>query len=262
THSNLTITEWQNISNGMSIIGTYCGTLLRNKVRYVRHGFGVGYSGLNYPANSGSQLLDSNDLREFSGDSARMNSSDLIIRNNKFIDGYASVADGDPNHDDGIQGFKLDGGFYQNILIEGNYILDRTSSTRLFLTDYQGISIFDGLFKDVTIRKNILLVGAWHGISMYGVDGAVIENNTVLTTSGKSLWIGAFNSKQGVPPKNIVVKNNIATKIDNKLYTVDQNNYSVTNPQNHFVKFDVTNGQYDLHLKPSSPLYGKGAGAL
>jgi hypothetical protein len=263
TSANLTATEWLNLSNGVSIAETYCGAILRTKVRYVRFGIIPGLSGLDYPMNSAKQLMEENDIQFLSADAFRMNGSDMIFRNNRVIDGYVDAATGDTNHDDMVQGFKLDGGYYANILVEGNFFLDRSTSSRALPSEFQGVGIFDGLFKNVTVRKNIIISGAYHGIMLSGVEGALIENNTLVSTSGKTLWIGTANSKTGVAPVNVVVRNNIAVKYSGAaLFSVDTNNYTVTNPGNEFVEFDLVNGRFDLNLKSTSSLYGKGAGAL
>ncbi len=257
-----TIQEWMGLSNGIDISNSHCASVLRNKLAWVRFGFTMSFAGLDYPANSARELVQDNQLDGFSGDGARMNASDLTIRGNAFRDGYASIADGDANHDDMIQGFKLDGGWFQNIVIEDNFLADRTSPNRKFVSEYQGIGIFDGVFKNLTIRRNVLLTGAYHGMGLYGVTDTTVENNTVISTSTKSLWIQVFVGKKGEQPSNVTVKNNLATKLFSTNVAVYANDYEVPNPAADFVQFDVANGAYDMHLKPTSAFFGKGAGAL
>jgi len=257
-----TVAEWLGLSNGISIDGVRCGSVLSNNLMFVRHGFAPGMKGTTPPANSAKQLIKGNELYAFSGDGSRMNASDLMIIGNTFKDGYVGTSNGDSNHDDMVQGFKLDGGWYENILIEGNTFIDNASSGKKFPTEYQGIGIFDGVFKKVTVRKNVILTGAYHGISLNGVTDGLVENNTLISTSSKSLWIASSFGKKGEPVVNMVVKNNLATKLTTKNWTVNANNFVVTNPSNEFVKFDKVNGLFDMHLKTTSQFSGKGAGAL
>ena len=77
-----------------------------------------------------------------------------------MIDGYVSGSAGDGNHDDFIQGFAQKGAVFENILIEENFLLDRSSNTRALLSDYQGIAIFDCLFRNVTIGRSRWSFGA------------------------------------------------------------------------------------------------------
>lgn len=263
TTNNLTATQWMSLSSGIDVSDTKCASVLRNTLQNVRMAFGIGYSGSAYPANSCKILVQDNDVKNLSGDGMRMNCSDLIIRRNRIVDGYVSGADGDGNHDDFIQGFALNGTIYENILVEENYFQDRTSQTRPYISDYQGISDFDGVFRNVTVRKNIVIAGAYHGISLGSVDTALIEYNTVISSSNKGLWIRVGANKSGVPAINNVVRNNLATRFTNtQAMAQNINNFAVSNPQQNFISFDFVNDQFDLHLKPSSPLYNKGAGAL
>lgn len=257
-----TAADWMALSSGISFDGSRCVSVLNNKIQYVRHGLAPGKQGLDPATNSAKQLIKGNVITDFSGDGARMNGSDLMFIGNTFKDGHVGQANGDGNHDDMIQGFKLDGGWYENILVEGNTFIDNASANKVFPTEYQGVCIFDGVFKKITVRKNILLVGAYHGISLNGVTDGLIENNTVISTSSKGLWIRSGAGKKGEPVVNMVVKNNLATKLVSNNWTVNTNNFAVANPANEFVQFDKVNGVFDMHLKQTSQFFGKGAGAF
>lgn len=259
---SLTVAEWMALGDAVYVRDGLCNSIYRNQVRNVRFGFVMNTTKTTYPANSMKGLVEENEMQGFSADASRGIGSDLIFRKNKFVDGYASMAEGDANHDDMFQGFALNGAVFENLVVEDNYMLDRSSSGRAHVSDYQGISIFDGLYKNVVVRRNIVLTGAYHGISMYGLDNVLIENNTVATTSGKSLWIGIFNSKTGVVPVNNIVRNNLARQFTGMNLAVNTNNIAIANPSASYVSFDLVNGVFDLHLKSSDPAYGLGTGAL
>lgn len=259
---SLTAAQWMGLANAAFVRDGSCTSLYKNVIRNVRFGISFYTTITTYPNNSLKGLADGNDLRGFSGDASRGIASDLIFRNNSFVDGYVSDADGDGNHDDMFQGFALGGCVFENLLIEDNFMLDRSSASRTLVSEYQGISIFDGLYKNVVVRRNIVLSGAYHGISMYGTDGLLVENNTVLNTGNKTLWIGAFISKGGVAPINNVIRNNLADKFSNVNLSSSTNNFVIAAPVSSFVLFDLASGTFDLHLKPTDPAYGKAAGAL
>ena len=258
TNLSMTDAEWKALASGIDVGETTCASVLRNKLTLVRHGFGINSNIATYPANSCKILIQENELQHFSADGARMNCSDLIFRKNKFLDGWldASV---DGNHDDMIQGFALNGKVFENILVEENTFIDRYSAQNTKPGNYQGVSIFDGLFKNVTVRKNVVSGGAYHGISLYGTDTGLIENNTVISSTGlKTYWISTPASKNGGASKNITVRNNLANRLTvSPAWVVNANNFVVSQPAQEFVLWPT-----DYHLKTSSQFYGKGAGAL
>ena len=60
-----------------------------------------------------------------------------------------------------------------------------------------------------------MIVTAWHGIALYGVDHATVVNNTVLPSWPEKYmtWITVHPSKDGRPSSEAVVRNNIAGQI-------------------------------------------------
>ena len=266
TTNNLTIAEWKSLSSGIWSRTGNCVSLINNNITNVRHGINITTDISQPPANNSFVLAEGNTIKNLSADGFRMNASKVIIRNNKILDGYVSGADGDGNHDDFIQGFALNGSVFQDILVEGNYFIENTSPlTKPFPSTYQGISIFDGIFKNVTVRKNIVLSGAYHGISLNGVQTGLIEKNTIInTTDGRGLWIQAGCSKNGACATNMTIKYNLAPKFKSMSGSTLSNNYVVdkSTASQHFNLFDYNNGSYDFSLKPSSAFYATGAGAL
>lgn len=261
--STLTATQWMALGTAVYVRDGLCNSIYRNQIRTVRFGITMTTAKTTYPNNSMKGLVEENDLRGFSADASRGIGSDLAFLNNTFIDGYVSAAAGDANHDDMFQGYALNGAIFENLHIEGNYMLDRSSSSRNLASDYQGISIFDGLYRNVIVRRNIVISGAYHGISMYGLESVLIEYNTVASTSGKTFWIGLFNSKTGVAPVNNIVQNNLAHQFTGMaMATTANNNIVITNPSVNYVGYDLMNGVFDMHLRTTSPAFGRGAGAL
>lgn len=259
--SELTAKEWLALPNGISASGGHCLSFSGNTISNIRLGVNFFTDVATYPDNGMQALFINNKILGFSGDASHGIASDLTFKNNKFIDGYLSEADGDLNHDDMFQGFALNGAVFQNLVIEGNLMEDRTSQTRKFLSDYQGISIFDGLYKNVVVKNNTVIVGAYHGISMFGVNGLKITNNTVVSSYNgtQDLWIGLFPSKSGLNPVSNTVSSNLAPKFMGTDLGTFTNNWNIL--PSDFVSFGF-NSPLDMHLKTTSSAYGKGAGAL
>lgn len=257
----LTVAEWMSLGNAVLNRNGLCNAFNENIVRNVRFGFTM-YSDSVNPINA---MVSGNDLKGFSADASRAVASNVTYRNNVFADGYASMADGDSNHDDFFQGFvKVGLASQSNILVENNIMLDRTAGHANLTSDYQGISIFDGLFYNVTVRNNVIVTGAYHGLGMYGVNGLLVENNTLISsnTSGKVPWLGAFYSKTGVAPVNNIFRNNIAPTFKNTSFmAVYLNNFTYSSAAAVFTAFNLSTGQIDLTPRSSAPFYGATAGS-
>jgi hypothetical protein len=80
----------------------------------------------------------------------------------------------------------------------------------------QGIGFFDGPYQDLIIRNNVISTAQYHGISVYGGINVKILNNTVVNNNGiegSTPWIGVWNNKDGTPPQNVLVANNLAMSV-------------------------------------------------
>lgn len=113
----------------------------------------------------------------------------------------------EPQHSDGIQGFPApDKGTYSDIEITGNTI------EFVGPGDYmQGISIFDGRWRNLRVADNVVSVNMWNAIAIYGVDDVVIEGNTVTSKDRKrNSWIEVRASKDGRASSGITVRRNKA----------------------------------------------------
>ncbi len=259
-----TVQQWMDAASGVSTRNGFCVTLLRNKILNVRFGIVVSADAMLPSQNMSNTLVKSNLVQNVSGDHIRYLASNVIITGNKFLDTYVSDADGDLNHDDAGQGFALPAynpadptaayKIYENIVFENNFYQDLTRE-RPLKESAQGFNIFDGLYRKTVWRNNVVLTCHYHGISLYGVEDALIEGNKVISTckSGSpmygKLWISAPDSKQGVAAKNVIIRNNYMSKLGGvSAGALLQNNIIVTNPAATFKVFDTTNYIYDLTL--------------
>ena len=238
---------------------------------------------------------DNNNCELFLNDGIEFAASDIRIRHNRIVDQYNVAAN--LYHHDGIQGWTVDGLTNTAVSIEDNYVARSSGEYRtiepLSSAVFQGISIFDGKNKGVTVKNNVVMASASHGIAMYGVADCTIENNTVIyqgVTPNKPCWIGSFTGKPkwgAIVPTNNIIRNNIAPtyalasvnsttpepgitlennfsfKAPNKPY---QKACTVVRPEDTFVKYKPDTAEFDLHIQDTSPAAGKiirvaGAGA-
>jgi Right handed beta helix region len=262
--SAFTADDWiDGVASGISVRNGRCLSLLRNQVTNVRFGISVSSDAKTVAENRVDVLARGNRIKNFSGDGMRPIASNIRFADNDIIDSYVSDADGDGNHDDGIQGFALDGAVYDNVVIEGAWVQETTDPTRAFNASLQGIAVFDGLYTNMSVQHNVVLTSAYHGISLFGPTDSIIAHNTVVGIDpARKLWISAPVSKEGVAPVNTVFRDNIASTYMLDAGVTDENNHTVLTPDasTHFVKFDLATATFDLHLKPSSPIANAAAG--
>ena len=241
--------------------------------------FGIGISGdkINLSYNS---------IDVFADDGIDFTSGNTTISFNSVTNHYGRIADG--NHNDGIQGWALDGITRENLTVDANVVVESTGSYSFIPAlptatdpDYiQGISIFDGAWDNVAFTNNVVAVSAYHGMGLYGFSNAIIANNTVVKLSSSSSinpWLGVFNSKGGTPPSNVIVRNNIANMFNLATTGVtDDHNLSLrsynvwshsatdsvaSDPSSIFVSYNPASGVYDLRLKSGSAAINAGSPA-
>jgi len=265
--SGWTADDWINTaSNGISVRNGSCVALLRNEVLNTRFGIQIFTDALARPDASMKVLAQGNEVANFSGDAMRVIASDVTVEGNHLHDAYASEADGDSNHDDGLQMWALNGATFDNIVIDGNWVQETTSATRPFQNSLQGIDDFDGIDTHVSITRNVVLVSAYHGISLYGSQDSVIDHNTVAnpTRNGHKTWIMVHEMKDGGAAENVTVTNNAATEFSLAQTTtglVSANDVVVTDPASVYTTFDGTSMSFNLTPQPGSVLDGADAGA-
>lgn len=274
-YSQLDVTAWtsddwtnQSVCRGILFNGKV-GTITNNVIRNVRNGITVGGNYVNVTGNT---------IDYFTDDAIDFTSSNTVIRGNVITNHYGFLANG--VHNDGIQGWTVGGVPNNNVLIDRNLIIASTGEYSTIPAQgtgegddlLQGIAIFDGTWKDVVITNNVLVVPAYHVISMYGVNNLKIQNNTALSSCSNPKivgWIGVFNKKDGTVPTNVTVRNNIANTLnlsakgvisDHNLLLVPRKGGAdlTADPLDLFVSFQPDVPFFDLHLPSGSPAIGAG----
>ncbi len=192
---------------GMLIKGANI-TLRDNRIEGVRHGFEV----------RGDRItLEGNVVRWFAGDGIRALADNSVYRSN-VIETCVKL---DDHHDDGIQSWSVDAngqpgrGVVRNVLIEGNTIRNGRAGRGL-TCQLQGIGFFDGMFENLTIRRNVVIVDSWHGITVMGARRVRIEDNLVVDANPEdngSPWVTITEHKDGRAVANSVISGNIAQAI-------------------------------------------------
>jgi hypothetical protein len=158
-----------------------------------------------------SQIID-NIVDGFDGDGLRAFSRSAV-RGNRVVNCVKT----DGNHDDGFQSFSRSGVYVTDLVLDSNVIIEWTGGADHPLRcTLQGIGLFDGPYDNLTIVNNLVSTTHYHGISVYGGRGAKIINNTVVNALGlvgKYPYIAVHPRKDGTPPTDILLVNNIAMSI-------------------------------------------------
>lgn len=224
-----------------------------------------------------------NKFDNFGNDAIDVIASNATIQNNKITDGRHTKSE--PLHPDGIQGWSKPGATNVNVLIDGNIII-KTGDPKT--TEMQGIGIFDGKWDGLTISNNVVITNHWHGISVAGATNTKIINNTVVAYDPvtRPTWITVYNPKDRPPSQNVIIRNNITTRLvfpetgvsvdhnivaqridtvisGKPIYISKAGRYgdnNTINPEiyNSLVKIDHSKNAYDLRLKANSPAIGRG----
>jgi Right handed beta helix region len=171
------VADWNsNVSSGFSIYGPTNVTLIGNSLQYVA--VGVGFS------QADNIVFQSNTIDTFALDGMDIaGTSDILIQgntetNNRNIGG---------NHNDMIQGFPyyaLPNAVASNIYIDSNTMIESTSPSNFPNVSgvfCHGIGVFDGNWSNFNVTNNFVVVATWHGITLSGMNGATVINNTVLS---------------------------------------------------------------------------------
>lgn len=156
-----------------------------------------------------------NRIEGFSGDGMRGLGDGSVFTGNRVENSFKV----DDNHDDGFQSWatKPDGDgrkTVRDMVIENNTIIEWTGSANHPLHGkLQGIGLFDGIYRNFTIRNNLIIINAYHGIALYAGADSVIANNTVVNVSGGSAdypWILLRDNRNGWEAGETQVFNNVA----------------------------------------------------
>jgi hypothetical protein len=276
-------------SDGINAAQDYCVALNSNQIKNVFNGIGVG--GDQVGRDGQNYMVADNTIDHFAGDGIDLMATNISIRGNHITNGL-DICRSKCVHNDAIQGWnwydKL-GITNKNVVIDSNYIQSQTVASLPFAVALQGITIFDGFWENVSITNNVVLTSSLSGISIAGVNGLHIINNSVmnipLNGASQSLiywmysgvtWITAGGTThEGGTTRNVIVRNNIAPLIAATAasstpyancpitesfcsytanpYVEQDHNFSLVQTtytaQNLFETFDIRTQQYNLELK-------------
>ena len=252
-------TEWINqASNGISVGGSRIN-VRGNSVRNVRFGISVG---------GADAVISRNVIDGFSADGLRGLGDHGVFEYNRVQNVKIGSSAGDDNHDDGFQSWSVGSGgvgtgTVTGVVLRGNIFINSTDPNDPLRNSMQGIGCFDGFFVDWVVENNVVITDHWHGISFYGMRDSRIVNNTVIDINSESPgppWIMVTAHKDGRHSSNVLVRNNLATKL-----TLDGDNLVA----DHNLVFNMGDAAplfvappYNLHLQPASAAIDSGNAAL
>ena len=171
--------------------------------------------------NGDDWLVAHNSMHDFVNDGIDFRGSNVSIDGNKIFDSHDLPSN--PMHADGIQGMAAvhaNDPVNANVRIRDNHI-DAGTKTN---SPMQGLSAFDGRWKNVTITGNYVRPRAYHGISWSGVDGIVIDQNIVdqyRQPGGAPIvsypqlpppWICVNSAKNKTPSTNVHIGENVTPR--------------------------------------------------
>lgn len=206
--------------------------------------------------------VSGNTIRGFSGDAMRGVGDHGVFRDNLVAD-CVKIND---NHDDGFQSWsrgpdgRSGGGVVRGLVVDANTILEWTGpADHPLRCPLQGIGLFDGMYEDLLISNNLIVVSAFHGIAVRGGRDVRIVHNTLISADGISHerpWIYVSDHKDGTRTETVVIANNLAPRF----LLADGVQGRATVSRNHTVIYphrdlDIVPGPL-ARLKPGSPLRG------
>ena len=254
--------------------GARCATVVNNHFFNLRDASSV----------TGDQsLIEGNLIEDFGNDAIDIMASELVIKGNRIRSGRHTSAD--LGHPDGIQGWTLRGATNRKVVIDSNSIVNLNPADDNVL---QGITIFDGRWDGLKVVNNLVITNTWHGISLFGVDNALVINNTVAPSRPErsQTWLMIHDAKNKAPSNGVIVRNNIATELsvegddvvfdhniaekqiairaDGRLTKITQGrvgDHNIIDPYifHMFADFDPRRGKIDLRPLVRSPAAGAGS---
>jgi hypothetical protein len=289
-------------SDGVNASQDDCVALNGNQIKNVFNGIYVG--GDQVGTDGQNYMVADNTIDHFAGDGIDHSVTNIIIQGN-HITNALDICGSQCIHNDAIQGWNWEdksGITNKNVVIDSNYIQSQTVTNLPLAVALQGIDIFDGFWENVSITNNIVLLSSNTGISIAGVNGLHIINNTVMDIplngvaqavaywmySGATWITAGGTTHEGGTTSNVIVRNNIAPLIaasapaSGNCPITEAFCSSTANPnveQDHnlslvqtkytaanlFVTFDTSTAQYNLELKGTAatdPAIGTGSASL
>jgi hypothetical protein len=272
--SNWTTDDWlKSGSKGIYYEGE-CAIITGNTLKNLRRGMII----------SGDKILIShNEIDYYVDDGIDFTSGNTVISHNRVINHCGKCKDG--NHNDGIQGWTVDGKANKNVTIDSNLILESTGKypeipllpTAIEPDGIQGMFISDGRWENVTVTNNVVGAAYFHGMTLCGFSNSIVANNTVVKQSNNAKitpQLGVNESGDKIPVDNVIVRNNIAHRFNlspvgvvqdhNISLSMPQTNsrelgrFSIGSPRKMFVNYDLKKGPFDLTLREDSFAIGRG----
>jgi len=260
------------VSQGIFAVQSSCLGIVDNQISNV---WGGVETGGDQTGNRGKYILVSGNLIDnYAADGVDHYGSYVRIENNRITNSH-NFCDNKCVHNDGIQGWNFNnrpGLLNTDVVISGNEIVGQTTPALPLPADaLQGITIFNGNWDGIRIFNNVVIVNAWHGITVYGARNVSITNNTVAPLNpARNTWItyGPAKDAPPAPPGSVIIRNNIARNINigkndpTQVGAVLDHNLTIGSAREFadvFVKFDLDHLAFDLH--PSRHSDARGAGS-
>ncbi len=248
--STWTADDWNQLAcNGLEADGTRM-TIRDNHLLNVNFGISV---------TAGESLITGNVVENFAGDGLRGLGNYCTFAYNTVKNCYNVNA----NHDDGFQSWSVGpggvgSGEVVGVVLRGNTIINYEDPNQPHRGTLQGIGCFDGTFVDWIVENNVVITDHWHGITLLGARNCLVVNNTVLDRNDRRPgppWIRIGKHKNGTPPVDCVVRNNLATAFTSATEVREESNLRIQDP----AAFFVDPARFDLHLLPSAPAIDAGS---
>ncbi len=204
------VPEWNDLAANGVQVGGQDNLVIGNHIRNVNFGITVSAS---------DSVIEDNVVDGFAGDGMRGLGDRTVFAYN-VIKNNVDVND---NHDDGFQSWSngpdgVGSAEVHGIELRGNVFINYEDPNQALRGPLQGIGCFDGTFVDWVVENNIVIVDHWHGITLLGARNVSVVNNTVLAPPGNEIgppWIAVDDHKDGTPPSECLVGNNLTTDLAN-----------------------------------------------
>ncbi len=236
-----TAADWDSLScNGIEAGGSRV-TISDNHLLNVNFGICVG---------ADDSYIGDNVVENFAGDGLRGLGDYCTFSHNTVKNLYQVNA----NHPDGFQSWStgpggVGTGEVVGMVLRANTFINYVDPNQPCRGTMQGIGCYDGTYVDWVVENNVVITDHWHGITLMGARDCRVINNTVMdrnNTLPGPPWVSIVSHKDGTPPVNCVVRNNLATAFNCAADVLQENNLKIVDAAALFVDPDY----FDLHLLP------------
>lgn len=161
-------------------------------------------------------LAEGNVVANFSADGMRITRDGETVQYNVIKNNFVGAADGDDNHDDGIQAFlfNVGTGTLRDVTVRGNIIIARETEGLPLPNELQGIGFFDGPLVNFLVESNVVCVNHYHGVTLGDAQGCRILGNACFSRWGGRArpWV-MVGQKKNLASGN-TVRDNVAHSFD------------------------------------------------